>query len=1565
MATAARPRSGLENRANQSTEGTNASNVDVVFIPGLASNGKYGSWSYNYTEKLGYRAAGGWSDASISKFAPGSRAVWFNYKKKDTSGVDPLLPDGSVVSMIEKHAKEFLRYLAKTREIHNGIDLAKRPLIMIAHSYGGLVLKKALILASSQSGIRESILGRTSSIIFLGTPHRGAEIGKMVANIIKQAFPETRLTIGDESSELVKIMEAFCGILGPIKIATFYENKETKLKSGDKQVVSWYHNPKLGAQIVPPTATIIGIKDEFPTGIACQHHLLTSPNDMGDIRFFHFWRRLIEFTKTAGQPSDRRGPQPTPPPLLQWCLPSPARRFFGRQKELSAIKDILLQNGEPVLGNPLTIYGLRGIGKSELVLQYIKSIELQSIYSATLWVQCSDRNMIFDSLRLIYNELSFRCPRMEHELRILENPSGEVTRRTLKAVIHGITKRLAALSPRPWLVVLDDIQFQLEGIEKLAAPNGQMIITTTEPKGSSSNLFEIRGVGDAAALLIITQSRRYRETMDRYSASMLIDDIQTINRKLGGNPFALNMLGAATHSTGLSEGRNNIPRPPNGSRTIGFQKDDFLAYANGPEHEEAEHILSVVNLAFGIMELKSRASITGLKILGHFNPIGITSTVLSDMILGGHGGWMYICDSGDQDEQQLDAEVRSFSEYNGNVWDILRFFGILNSSVNTETNQSRLLPHPIIRTWIQRHMSAAQVVKCVLFLGKSLSHFRILLHSWPMSWPELFNGEMASQLRCCFRHMEQLGFLNPGPENPFVKHQDSVLVPEGLAAGFKLFGDFQRCLKLSKLELDLWNDNSTLRGSSSLFELIRKISKGYWESRNPEKGLEMVQQAIDIDRGDVNPRLRDFQKKEVLYQKEQMQYQLAKLNGELDEDVECISDSEYELLDDEVVDILDLVSGKHEAGKLVEIISHSLNCDPADYDPDVLFQLLRFDIDLDTEEAVSLEAELIIKAFKSFIKNNADLGWCDHRRNTILHIAVKGNHSLIVELLLKYSFRFDINATDFTGMTPLAFAVTMGSRKSTELLIQAGAELDFRPWSTSPPLLFRALSTDIELEFLRYLLESGLRDNINEPHLNYGTILHHAAFTRSASVVALLLEYGADANAVDYMRLTPLALAVMLGYADGVLELLLARTDTNIHDYRGRHPSQLQCRGDTVAQIRHSHPPRFIRTSPVRLSRESRKAEVLVYYWLRSQSYRPRGYFLEVPSQMYHILMHAEFKDFAVLVRGHEKSLSVDRNGGIRSDRCYGCEKEVAFNASAFVCNNCCPTLFCADCRDRDNNPPTPTRGRDNCDPRFDVKLTEADCRPIINSKGFQFRRIAVNSIFAGTTETFKALHPDKHALWNSVESGQIGPVRDYFEGLPLSKRDMLGIDANDFTGYTILHYVAEEEKDGIFIYLASQGMALDASDIAGWSVAHSAATAARTTILKYMAAQGANLNVQDVYGRTPLHVAVLEGNLETVKLLLELGADQSIVDEDCRRPYDIESITPEMRRILLESEHTTRRPEASVLKGDPTSESRRVIRARKLDRSTLLNSNPLAYGKYLNLALSGPSGQRSGNSRP
>ncbi|RVD84739.1 uncharacterized protein DFL_006465 [Arthrobotrys flagrans] len=337
-----------------------------------------------------------------------------------------------------------------------------------------------------------------------------------------------------------------------------------------------------------------------------------------------------------------------------------------------------------------------------------------------------------------------------------------------------------------------------------------------------------------------------------------------------------------------------------------------------------------------------------------------------------------------------------------------------------------------------------------------------------------------------------------------------------------------------------------------------------------------------------------------------MEYQLAKLNGELEEEVEYLSDSEYEVLDDEITDIVGIVSGKHHIGKLVEIIFHPLKCDPVDYDPDVLFQLLRSDIDLNTQDPASLEAELIIKAFKSFIKNNVNLGWSDHHWNTILHVAVQENHSLIVKLLLKYTSRFDINATDFSGMTPLAFAVTKGSKSSAELLIKAGAKLDFR--STSPPLLFRALSTDIELGFLKYLLEYGLKDSINEPHLHYGTILHHAAFTCSTAVVNLLLEYGADANAVDYMQLTPLTLAITLDYANGVLELLLAHTNTNLLDYRRRRLNMLRCRGGDVALIRNSHPPQNNRILPSQLRRETIQAEILVYYWLRSQSYRFRGY---------------------------------------------------------------------------------------------------------------------------------------------------------------------------------------------------------------------------------------------------------------------------------------------------------------------------------------------------------------------
>ncbi|PAV22606.1 vegetative incompatibility HET-E-1 [Pyrrhoderma noxium] len=78
---------------------------------------------------------------------------------------------------LDGHAQTFLTELVRVRnECH-----PTRPILFIGHSYGGLVIKKALTLCSDpdkspQQEIYRAIVHAKQGIVFLGTPHRGAPI---------------------------------------------------------------------------------------------------------------------------------------------------------------------------------------------------------------------------------------------------------------------------------------------------------------------------------------------------------------------------------------------------------------------------------------------------------------------------------------------------------------------------------------------------------------------------------------------------------------------------------------------------------------------------------------------------------------------------------------------------------------------------------------------------------------------------------------------------------------------------------------------------------------------------------------------------------------------------------------------------------------------------------------------------------------------------------------------------------------------------------------------------------------------------------------------------------------------------------------------------------------------------------------------------------------------------------------------------------------------------------------------------------------------------------------------
>ena len=126
--------------------------------------------------------------------------------------------------------------MSRTRE-----DEAKRPLVFVGHSLGGLVIKEALIRSSEyyfnkQDEELGAIYAFTKGIMFLGTPHRGSDLtsyGHIVAKVAKLLLrnPNERLIslLESESPILERQRRSFASISKDIGLACIIEELPTAL----------------------------------------------------------------------------------------------------------------------------------------------------------------------------------------------------------------------------------------------------------------------------------------------------------------------------------------------------------------------------------------------------------------------------------------------------------------------------------------------------------------------------------------------------------------------------------------------------------------------------------------------------------------------------------------------------------------------------------------------------------------------------------------------------------------------------------------------------------------------------------------------------------------------------------------------------------------------------------------------------------------------------------------------------------------------------------------------------------------------------------------------------------------------------------------------------------------------------------------------------------------------------------------------------------------------------------------------------------------------------------------
>ncbi|KAI9686045.1 MAG: hypothetical protein M1822_004028 [Bathelium mastoideum] len=170
----------------------------------------------------------------------------------------------------------------------------QKPIIFIAHSLGGIVVKDALQLSANESTHLHKIVTATIGVIFLGTPHQGskvASLGKLAFNILKvlQPSPNTKILEGLEinSEILERISRGFGQLLatGLIQVHSFREELDTN-----------------GITIVHPFSSVIGYFNETRSLLHADHRDMAKFTSFEDVNFQRVTAVLEQWMNPSNNP---------------------------------------------------------------------------------------------------------------------------------------------------------------------------------------------------------------------------------------------------------------------------------------------------------------------------------------------------------------------------------------------------------------------------------------------------------------------------------------------------------------------------------------------------------------------------------------------------------------------------------------------------------------------------------------------------------------------------------------------------------------------------------------------------------------------------------------------------------------------------------------------------------------------------------------------------------------------------------------------------------------------------------------------------------------------------------------------------------------------------------------------------------------------------------------------------------------------------------------------------------------------------------------------------------------
>ena len=191
-----------------------------------------------------------------------------------------------------------------------------------------------------------------------------------------------------------------------------------------------------------------------------------------------------------------------------------------------------------------------------------------------------------------------------------------------------------------------------------------------------------------------------------------------------------------------------------------------------------------------------------------------------------------------------------------------------------------------------------------------------------------------------------------------------------------------------------------------------------------------------------------------------------------------------------------------------------------------------------------------------------DTDYLSTRRFSVLHKIVLGLWAKDLETELQGSTS-DINVPDSQGRTPLSWAAARGDSRSVQILLEHGAQVNLADEQANTPLHYSKNEV-----CARLLLLHGA--DVSSRNCWGGTALHTVCRNSGdVSLLSLLLVSGAEPDARDHERQSPLHDAALRSHTACVEQLLSHAVDINAGNTSGDSPLRFAIMFNAYASLRY------------------------------------------------------------------------------------------------------------------------------------------------------------------------------------------------------------------------------------------------------------------------------------------------------------------------------------------------------------------------------------------------------------